>query len=96
MRMKTHDPMTGLVGTSHWMAPEVLLSSPSYDENVNVFSFGIVLISRRPYEHEQTQVAFIVNVTQKNVRPDSCPAGRSSSSAGRQTPGFVHRSTKLL
>jgi serine/threonine protein kinase len=82
IRMKTRNPMTGLVGTSHWMAPEVLLSSPFYDEKVDVFSFEIVLwellTSRRPYEYEQSQVALIVNVTQKHVRPvipDSCPAG---------------------
>ncbi|EAY22545.1 TKL family protein kinase [Trichomonas vaginalis G3] len=36
-------PMTGLIGTAHWMAPEVLLSSPNYDEKVDVYSYAILL-----------------------------------------------------
>ena len=52
-RLITHEPMSGLVGTAQWMAPEVLLSDPSYDAKIDVYSFGIViwelLTSRVPY-----------------------------------------------
>ncbi|KAH0788608.1 TKL family protein kinase [Histomonas meleagridis] len=43
--VRTHKdgPMTGLIGTAHWMAPEVLMSKPSYDEKVDVYSYGIFL-----------------------------------------------------
>lgn len=36
-------PMTGMIGSSHWMAPEVLLSKPNYNEKADVYSFGIIL-----------------------------------------------------
>lgn len=36
-------PMTGMIGTAHWMAPEVLLSTPNYDEKVDVYSYAILL-----------------------------------------------------
>ena len=36
-------PKTGLIGTAHWMAPEVLMSSPKYDNKVDVYSYGIFL-----------------------------------------------------
>jgi serine/threonine protein kinase len=39
----THGVCTGSIGTAHWMAPEILLSCPSYDFKVDVFSFGWVL-----------------------------------------------------
>jgi serine/threonine protein kinase len=81
IRMKSSDPMTGMIGTSHWMAPEVLLSSPFYDEKVDVFSFGVVLwellTSRRPYQGEDI-LTLIVDVTERQKRPeipDSCPEG---------------------
>merc|ERR1712080_99106 len=34
--------MTGGVGTYHWMAPEIL-TGRSYDERVDVYSYGVVL-----------------------------------------------------
>lgn len=43
VRTRKGGPMTGLIGTAHWMAPEVLMSSPSYDERVDVYSYGIFL-----------------------------------------------------
>lgn len=42
-RLNSNDPKTGLIGTVHWMAPEVLMSSPTYDSKVDVYSFGIFL-----------------------------------------------------
>lgn len=42
-RLKTYEPTTGLIGTPQWMAPEVFMSSPSYDFKVDVYSFGMVL-----------------------------------------------------
>ena len=38
-RLNSKDPKTGLIGTVHWMAPEVLMSSPTYDSKVDVYSF---------------------------------------------------------
>jgi hypothetical protein len=43
VRMKSLAPMTGLIGTPQWMAPEILACSTYYDSKVDVFSFGIVL-----------------------------------------------------
>ena len=34
--------MTGMAGTFHWMAPEVLMSS-QYTHKADIYSFGIVL-----------------------------------------------------
>lgn len=72
IRTKSKDPMTGLVGTAPWMAPEVLLSSPYYDEKVDVYSFGILLwelvTSMRPYEGEDfTKVT--IEILENNKRP---------------------------
>lgn len=40
---KTNVTRTGCIGTAQWMAPEMLRSSPYYDEKVDVYSFGILL-----------------------------------------------------
>jgi serine/threonine protein kinase len=83
IRLKSSDPMTGMVGTSNWMAPEVLLSSPFYDEKVDVFSFGVVLwellTGKHPYSGEEhSQLTLIVEVTEHEKRPEipeSCTPG---------------------
>ncbi|OHT13899.1 TKL family protein kinase [Tritrichomonas foetus] len=78
IRMKTNDPMTGLVGTSHWMAPEVLMSSPYYDEKVDIYSFGILmwelLTNERPYENDCLDAAQItMMILEQNKRPPIPP-----------------------
>ena len=43
--------MTGLAGTFHWMAPEVLTSDANYTHKADVYSFGIVMweiMARKP------------------------------------------------
>jgi serine/threonine protein kinase len=43
VRLHLDGVKTGSIGTVHWMAPELLMSSPSYDCKVDVYSFGLVL-----------------------------------------------------
>jgi RIO-like serine/threonine protein kinase len=43
VRLQLDTVATGSIGTMHWMAPEILISSPSYDFKVDVYSFGLVL-----------------------------------------------------
>ena len=72
-RLITHEPMSGLVGTPQWMAPEVLLSDPSYDARIDVYSFGIVmwelLTSSVPYQGVNLAILpkLVVN---DGLRPD--------------------------
>lgn len=72
VRMKSSVPMTGLVGTSHWMAPEILLSSPNYDEKIDIYSYGIVLwellTSEKPYDNEDPNT-LPLKVIEHNLRP---------------------------
>ncbi|KAG1698997.1 hypothetical protein DVH05_014370 [Phytophthora capsici] len=43
-RYKSMDEtMTAAVGTGRWLAPEVISGSSTYDQSVDVFSFGVVL-----------------------------------------------------
>ena len=35
--------MTGLAGTFHWMAPEVLASQANYSHKADIYSYGIVM-----------------------------------------------------
>jgi serine/threonine protein kinase len=42
-RVVSLEPMSGLVGTAQWMAPEIFLSQPRYGGPVDVYSFGIML-----------------------------------------------------
>ncbi|KAK1943772.1 putative serine/threonine-protein kinase/receptor [Phytophthora citrophthora] len=37
------ETMTAAVGTGRWLAPEVISGSNTYDQSVDVFSFGVVL-----------------------------------------------------
>lgn len=75
--------MTSGAGTYHWMAPEVL-SGHSYDEKIDVYSYGICLfefITRRiPYEGSGLEPVSIAVAVSKGRRPDmscippDCPA----------------------
>lgn len=72
VRMKQNAPMTGLIGTPHWMAPEVFMSLPTYDEKVDVFSYGILLwellTNDMPY-NGMKQADITIGVTQGTLRP---------------------------
>ena len=42
--MPSDEPqMTGLAGTFHWMAPEILQSCNNYSHKADVYSYGIVM-----------------------------------------------------
>jgi serine/threonine protein kinase len=75
--------MTSGAGTYHWMAPEVL-DGHSYDEKVDVYSYGICLfelIARRiPYDTSGLEPVAIALAVTRGRRPDQkllprdCPA----------------------
>lgn len=64
--------LTVAVGTTHWMAPEVIEGSP-YDEKVDVYSYGMCLfeIASRsiPYEDLMEQVADLPQLIMRGVKP---------------------------
>ena len=63
--------MTGLAGTFHWMAPEVL-QSDEYTHKADVYSYGIVLweiIMREPPFNQKKAPEIISGVIQ-GMRPD--------------------------
>jgi hypothetical protein len=71
--------MTGLIGTAHWMAPEVLMSRPDYDTRVDVYSFGIfvweLLTGGMPYKGMK-QADITIGVISGSLRPPlpaDCP-----------------------
>eukprot|EP01015_Nassula_variabilis_P013637 TRINITY_DN2122_c0_g1_i5.p1 TRINITY_DN2122_c0_g1~~TRINITY_DN2122_c0_g1_i5.p1 ORF type:complete len:232 (+),score=5.90 TRINITY_DN2122_c0_g1_i5:88-783(+) len=80
--LTSNDKMTGLMGTYHWMAPEIFESKP-YSSKADVYSFGIVLwevICREtPYRELQSPYAIMKKVTMEQGRPNiaripqSCP-----------------------
>lgn len=78
VRIKNEGPATGLVGTAHWMAPEVLMSSPTYNQKVDSYSFGILLwellTGEMPY-YGMNPVQFISTVIdgQRPQLPDDTP-----------------------
>ena len=76
---RTDGPKTGMIGTAHWMAPEVLMSSPDYDQKVDVYSFGIflweLLTGDLPYK-DMKPADLILGVTMGSLRPvipEGCP-----------------------
>jgi serine/threonine protein kinase len=79
-RTRSASPMTGLMGTAHWMAPEVLLSVPSYGCSVDVYSFGIVLwellTGEAPYAGlRPPDIALRVPTGLRPQIPSHCPVG---------------------
>ncbi|KAI9905939.1 hypothetical protein PsorP6_013631 [Peronosclerospora sorghi] len=73
--------MTPGVGTSFWIAPEVLLGK-EYDEQADVFSFGVVLseldTDDYPYWNSGHEQKILEKVARGSLRPtfySDCPAG---------------------
>ena len=72
--------MTGLVGTTRWMAPEVIAGEKNYDEKIDIYSFGIILWEliggKLPYEEIRFNHT-IEKVIMEGKRPvighQSCP-----------------------
>uniref|UniRef100_A0AAV1V5N6 Protein kinase domain-containing protein n=1 Tax=Peronospora matthiolae TaxID=2874970 RepID=A0AAV1V5N6_9STRA len=77
-------PMTANVGTSLWMAPEVMLGNP-YDETADMFSFGVVLselsVHALPYSHTKvcsggnSQLVILRRVAMGDLRVDFADTG---------------------
>jgi serine/threonine protein kinase len=69
---KTRGTRTGYVGTAQWMAPEILRSSPFYDEKVDVYSFAVLLWEMltlsEPYAG-LTQDQIVMSIIEKGARP---------------------------
>jgi len=70
--VEPHDrkALTSFVGTIHWMAPE-MFDSRSYDEKVDVYSYGIVvfeMFAREP-PFEDRQQEEIEQLVKKGARP---------------------------
>lgn len=79
VRTRDNRPMTGMIGTVHWMAPEVLMSIPFYDEHVDVYSFGIFLwelvTGQMPYKDMQPNqiIRAVTEFGERPQIPDNCP-----------------------
>jgi hypothetical protein len=71
-RFQKRGARTGFVGTAQWMAPELLRSSPFYDEKVDVYSFGVLLWElltlQRPFDG-MTQDRLVLGVIDHGLRP---------------------------
>ncbi|OHT04143.1 TKL family protein kinase [Tritrichomonas foetus] len=72
VRTKSQGPMTGMIGTAHWMAPEVLMCAPNYNEKVDVFSYAILLwellTGDMPYQ-QLSSTEITLGVIQGSLRP---------------------------
>ena len=75
--------MTGMAGTFHWMAPEVLSAANNYTYKADVYSYGIVLweiMAREPPFKTLRHHEIATAVVAQQMRPDmnlmhqSCPA----------------------
>lgn len=67
--------MTGGIGTSQWMAPEVILSQP-YDEKADVYSYGMLLWEMVTHEipfQGMRDIQVAMEVINQNRRPDIPP-----------------------
>ncbi|OHS99669.1 TKL family protein kinase [Tritrichomonas foetus] len=73
---KTRGTRTGYVGTAQWMAPEILRSSPFYDEKVDVYSFAVLLwellFQQQPYAN-MTQDQMVLAILERKLRPTIVP-----------------------
>lgn len=73
---KKRGTKTGYVGTAQWMAPEILRSSPFYDEKVDVYSFAVMLwemlAQKQPYGN-MTQDQMVMAILEKGLRPEILP-----------------------
>ncbi|OQR81138.1 protein kinase [Achlya hypogyna] len=73
--------MTGLVGTTRWMAPEVIKGNKQYTEKIDIYSMGVILWElidgrKLPYDdirwNHQIEAA-IVQGKRPQIVPNSCP-----------------------
>ena len=75
---KTGATRTGYVGTAQWMAPEILRSSPFYDEKVDVYSFGVMLWEmltlQEPYAG-MSQDRMVMAIIEHGLRPSLAGCG---------------------
>ena len=65
--------MTGMAGTFHWMAPEVMQSETDYTHKADVYSFGIVMweiMARDPPFKTLRPHEIISSVVMEQKRPD--------------------------
>ena len=65
--------MTGLAGTFHWMAPEVLQSDSNYTHKADIYSFGIVMweiMAREPPFRGLKPHEIMAQVLNMQKRPD--------------------------
>lgn len=76
----TESPMTVGIGTSQWMAPEMLSSSPKYNDKADVYSYAIILweiltedVPFRGLTNIQIAMA-VVNNDKRPQIPENCPS----------------------
>jgi len=66
--------MTGCTGTKRYMAPEVVLSRPNYDEKVDVYSMAMIfyymVVGERPFEHTDPELISVLAAT-RGLRPEA-------------------------
>lgn len=65
--------MTGMAGTFHWMAPEVMQSEAQYSQKADVYSYGVVLweiMAREPPFKTLRPHEIMFGVVSEQRRPD--------------------------
>ncbi|KAI5539558.1 protein kinase protein [Trichomonas vaginalis G3] len=107
VRVDSFEPSTGMIGTPQWMAPEVMMCSPMYDNKVDVYSFGIVLwemLTNQP-PYAGIPVQRLPTLIVKNEYRPEIPEGTPPALAGlikdcwssdpTKRPSFAEILTKL-